>query len=70
MKRTKIKITRRHNQEITLWFEQDIDHNGNDYFDMKARDCFGNRIWDERYNRHFENEQKFKAAIKRYQANA
>ena len=69
MERTEIKITRRRNQEITLWFEQDIDHNGNDYFDMKARDSVGNKIWDERYNRVFDNAQKFNAAIKRY-ANA
>ncbi len=65
MERTEIKINRKHG-EITLFFEKDIDHKGRDYFDMKARDYLGNTIWDERYNRVFENESKFNAAIKRY----
>jgi len=67
MNRTEIKIVRKQG-EITLWFDQDIDHNGNDYFDMKARDCFGNPIWDDKYNRMFDTKQKFEAAIKRYSA--
>ena len=65
MNRTEIKITRK-NQEITLWFDHDVDHNGNDYFDMKARDSYGNPIWNERYNRVFDNHQKFNETIKRY----
>jgi len=63
-----IKVRR---NDILIHFDADLDHNGNEVYDMKAYDVDYNgrpteRYWHEVYNRSFDTRKQFDAAFARY----